>query len=394
MPKGIRLALALALLCSVVGCPSTRGGPIEDDEVERCARVSSGTTTLIFRPGDAPAFTEAADGTPSPAARRVIEAFDALRPLVREVIRRDTLALELRVFRDPSYGGQLYEVTHARTIESPPPRRVSVECALRDGESPDAFIDHMRTKIVHEIAEATVVSNAPTLDPYLRWMHDGIAVLTEFLVESESSPQDAQKRLERYLAGVKEAKDPPRNIRWLDLTRWRQLSPWIVNFTLTNGQPLYLDLDVGLEQLTHERLERDDSKGILQYDQLSRMLGDVYRKGAMANSENEAAAVGPGWREDAILFYHASFTLWLEIERRHPGALVEFLDGVDRFKKGGGRVLTADIAIDMLSTIAGEDLRPRLLRYRFERLERVLRDEIDRLKRRELAHPHDGHRDG
>lgn len=383
----MRRAKAAAFLvasCALLpGCPSVHPGPIQDHEVAGCALVESGRTTLIFRASELPELAP-------PAAERVVRELDLVRARVQTVLRREAPGLEVRVWKDVSLGNDPYDVTHAHVLSKP--QRVSVECPIREGESPEAFIERVRSRIAHEVAEATVITRARVLDPYLRWMHDGIAVLSEFLVESEVSAAAGIKRLEGYRRDFEGA--GRRGVKWLDLTRWRQLAQWIVHsepLLVPPDKPLELDdVDAALDRLKPERHVANRPEIALRTEALLQLIGEHMRKRAMPLSEGEADP--SGWRRnpDSILFYHASFALWLDLERARPGALVRALDAIEADGKEH-EILTSDAVAGILSRIAGEDVRPRLLRWKLRQAEGVLVEETERLRKRERAEgPKDG----
>src|SRR5437016_4198482 len=86
--------------------------------------------------------------------------------------------------------------TQQKILERPLRVRIPVALPEEDKEG-EKIADRLRGTVAHEVAEATVLTRVPILDPYLRWMHDGIAESVEYRVLQQLDPKAASATLDR-----------------------------------------------------------------------------------------------------------------------------------------------------------------------------------------------------
>lgn len=231
----------------------------------------------------------------------------------------------------------------------------------------------------HELAEATVLLRVTAIDPYLRWVHDGIADFAEHEIHLQHDPRKALDTVRRARALVEEHLGDGE--LWLNLSRWRQLAPWIVRSHRVLGpghDNLSLnDIEASLARL--ERVERSE-------EDPARTRGLAELKGILVRARQlrergfaPGEAHGKDARDGDLLGYAISFAYWLEIERGNPGTIRAFLAALDAQRAAGDHVLTGPEAIATLTKVLGAPPPP-TERYPLERALSVLQTEETRLR--------------
>ncbi|MGE0707340.1 MAG: hypothetical protein AB7N76_04680 [Planctomycetota bacterium] len=232
----------------------------------------------------------------------------------------------------------------------------------------------------HELAEATVLLRVTVLDPYLRWMHDGIAELVEHRVLSRRLPEAARSGLARARAFLEERLGA--GDLWVDLSRWRQLTPWIVRshrFLGPNQSNLSLDdLEGALRRVRRARDLGGEPDLIAGLTELEAMLLRAQALAERPYVPGEARA-GDAETHDFLL-YASSFALWLEVEQRRPGAARALLERLERRRGEGDHVLGAAEGEALLREVCPSETPP-LTRYPLERAVAALRAEEERAGR-------------
>ncbi len=192
----------------------------------------------------------------------------------------------------------------------------------------------------HEVAEATILLRVTVLDPYVRWMHDGIADLVEHEVLARLQPALAAKNLKRTLRFLAERRAA--GVRRVDVRRWRQLSPFLVrSHRYLGAGETNLVLDDRTESLRRVRKAKtrtDDPvflEGLGEIEKIFLHAGDVERQVWRADE----ARPGDPLTQD-FLFYNVSFALWLHVERERPGTLKEFVRLIAARRSEDDHVLT------------------------------------------------------
>jgi len=231
----------------------------------------------------------------------------------------------------------------------------------------------------HELAEATVLLRVTAIDPYLRWVHDGIADFAEHEVHLAHDPSKALDTVRRARVLVEEHLGEGE--LWLNLARWRQIAPWIVRShrVLGPGQDnLSLDdIDASLARLGRVERSEDDparTRGLAELEGILLRARQLRERG-FAPGE----AHGRDARDADLLGYALSFAYWLEVERRTPGTIRAFLAAVDRQRLAGDHVLTGPEAVAVLSEVLGAPPPP-IEHYPLERALSVLETEETRLR--------------
>lgn len=227
----------------------------------------------------------------------------------------------------------------------------------------------------HEVAEASVLSALECLDPHVRWMHDGIADLIEHEVLVERDPASAATLLARARDFIEERRS--RGVEWIDLTRWRALAPFIVRSHLLVGPP-----NLSLADLPGSRARLAAARGkegapTAAIDELDLVLRGCEAAARQPVRPGEAAPEDPEVLD--YPFYVASFAVWLEAERRAPGATRRTLAELAGRCAAGDRVLTRCEVEATLERLGGGP--PRVGRVSLEHVAAILDAELRRLER-------------
>lgn len=227
----------------------------------------------------------------------------------------------------------------------------------------------------HEMAEAVVLLRVTVIDPYLRWIHDGVAELVEQRVLARcarraavANLRQARRFLEERLAAGEE---------WADLGRWRQLAPWIVRshrFLGANQANLSLsDIPGAVARVRQAKALDPSLAGGLS--ELEAMLLRAEGISQRSWAPGEARGDDPDTRD--FLLYTLSFAAWLEIERSTPGATRAFLSALEARRAEGDHVLSAAEGLALLREVCPE--LPPIERYPLGRALEVLEAEEGRL---------------
>jgi hypothetical protein len=359
----VRRAALLALIAA--GCTSTSHTPLDDASWP--ATKGEGVS-VHARPGDV-------DGH---AAQLVAKDLTAVRASVGEALGLVGSGSgapplgEVLLYRDTGWGQERWLETHATILEHP--LRVRIPCALPEADAAgDQIAAWIRGTVAHEVAEASVLTRVPILDPYLRWFHDGVAECVAYRVLTRLDAKAADEMLARYEQYVREARRSRKAIAWVDLTRWRQLPNWVVHSDVIFPKegPLSLDnVPRSLDRVAEKRVAAArDPETVAVLDDLVDMLGLALVKEQLPLADGEADVHTPSGQ---FLCYGASFCFWLELERAHPGITAGTLAQVERRHRA---VLRSDDVVTILGQLAGEDVRVRLERFTLDHLEAILGDE-------------------
>lgn len=233
----------------------------------------------------------------------------------------------------------------------------------------------------HEMAEAAVLSRVTAIDPYLRWLHDGLAELAEHEVLLARDPAHARAELERTLRFLAEQRQL--GVRWIDLGRWRQLSPWVVRSFRFLDDPGNLSLlDIPASQARVQSALKNvgsaelRKRGLLELVEVLSMAAEI---AARPFEPDEARPDDPQARD--LLFYVASLAAWLHLERQAPGAARRAVAELERRRRvDEDHVFRAREAPELLR-VAAPGVEPLALQdLPLEAVERVLAQEVERLK--------------
>lgn len=240
-------------------------------------------------------------------------------------------------------------------------------------------LEHLVGTTAHEVAEATILLQVTVLDPYVRWMHDGIAELIEHEVLCRRNPSAARANLRRVTRFVAERRGE--GVSWVNLARWRQLAPWVVRshrFLGESEDNLSLeDIDQSINRV--RRARRLEADPVFQggLDELEVMLRRARRLGRLPWEGGEARTDDPNTRD--FLFYNAAFAFWLGVERARPGTVRRYVTALARKRSGDDHVITSEEVLEMLREAAEGAVLPPLERFTLEEADRVLRAEQLRL---------------
>jgi hypothetical protein len=382
-------SVAVVAFALAAGCqqPSPHG-PLGDEELPALNHVESGNAKIYWRKDEIEALVSETAPVVSPSVPEIAGVFDDVRMRVERLFGLEPPAVEARLYLDRSIGQERYHVTQAYVVQDPL-LRVIVPVFYLGDDTPASFLDRARGTIAHEVTEAMVITHVTkfaVLDPYLRWMHDGIAVYAEHAIEAQTDPDAAALKLARTIEQLT-TKRQRRQVRWLDLSRWRQYSDFIIHSDVITHDQEKIQLVPPLERSLQPTAKAKNAEAadnvVLIYDAVDRLVSDAWRKEKAPFSEGEAdPRPGHASGEELAFFYQASFSFWLEVERAHPGLIAHVLQTLARPDALQTPVVTGDEVARLVGKYAGEDVRPRLLRYRLDRVERVLREEIARLKAR------------
>ncbi|RMG16404.1 MAG: hypothetical protein D6731_06240 [Planctomycetota bacterium] len=229
----------------------------------------------------------------------------------------------------------------------------------------------------HEIAEATILLNVTVIDPYLRWVHDGVAEFAEHEALRELMPEVARENLRRTINFVRERRED--GVTFVDLSRWRQLASYLVRshrFLGPNESNLSLvQLGRSVRRVRNARVSIQDPLLLAGLAEIEDILVHARRQSRRPWSPGEARPDDPVHQD--YLFYNAAFALWLELERASPGVAQRTLEAFAARRAKDDHVLSAAEAQRIVAEAAG---RERLdLRVPIDRVESVLEAELARL---------------
>ncbi len=232
----------------------------------------------------------------------------------------------------------------------------------------------------HEVAEATVLLRVTVIDPYLRWLHDGIAVLIEHEVLARLRPKSARESLGRTRQFVRERRED--GVRFVDLTRWRQLAPYLVRSHRFLG-PGQANLDLAnlpesLRRVRNAMMGTDDPLFLEGLQELETALKRTQRFSSAPAVPGAARPDDPLTQD--FLFYNAAFALWLSLERAHPGVVQRTLSGMAERREQDDHVLSAEEAQDLVRFAAEGRELPNIEQFSLEEIEAVLLEEEQRLR--------------
>ncbi len=230
----------------------------------------------------------------------------------------------------------------------------------------------------HEVAEATVLLQVTVLDPYLRWMHDGIAELIEHQVLRRTEPSAARLDLQRMVAFLEERLAD--GVEWADLTRWRQLASWVVRshrFMGPGAANLSLDhLDRSVARVREALAQAPQPVVQTGLEELEAMLLRAQAMERRPWADGEARPDDPATRD--YVFYTLAFAFWLEVEREQPETVRRYVQALGGHRESGDHVLSAHEALHLLRRAAGDDLPP-LTRFPVRLALETLRAELQAL---------------
>lgn len=353
-----RAVWLLVLLLPLAGCVA---GPPSLAERASMERVELGEVSLFYRPAE----------LERPWVQGLATEVADVRRSVGDRLRRQPPEVELLLYEPPGVIGA-GEPEVFQTLASLEGTRVVFPYPVVADEAQQQLLN----TVAHELSEATVLRSVTVLDPYLRWVHDGIAELVEHEVSMRRDLDASRQALELSLRYVEERRDA--GVESVSLRRWRQIAGWVVRSRryMLDDQNLSLeDIGTSLERveagLAHEDLESLRGRGLLE---LREVLLRARELGKQPWSPTEAV---PARDADRYVFYVASFAVWLHLERHQPGTLLTFLDGVDAEADEDDFVLTALEVESLLakSALASLDLD----RITLEWIEATLKGELHRL---------------
>jgi hypothetical protein len=203
----------------------------------------------------------------------------------------------------------------------------------------------------HEVAEAAVLDQVTVLDPYLRWVHDGIAEALEHAALRVHAGATAKSALEKNLLLLRQRRED--GVDWVDLTRWRQVAPWLVRSHrfFPSGTNLSLDDLAGSRHRVAVALAKVEEPALRGW---LFELEEVLRQAAA--TQQRPWREGEGRPADTtshdLIFYTAALAVWLEIERQSPGATRRYLGRLREARLQDQHVLRAAEATDMLRQAA------------------------------------------
>lgn len=369
-----RLLLALGLLL----CPGCYTPPpgLEDSEIITMEHVREGDASIFYRKSDVPRERAAA----------LAPEVEGVRVEVGTILGVTPPRAQLVVYEPsgpPGAAGLLVDRVLCLYLERE--HTIRFRYPLPD-DDPLARAQLLGT-VGHEVAEATLLGAVESVDPYLRWMHDGVAELVEHEVQRRRDPEASRLLLQRTVRFVTERR--ARGVEWVDLTRWRQIVEYVIR--------------------ANRLLRRlGDDEGQLSLVDAQRSLARVRRAAAVPPTADEPPGLRTGlvelqavlqaaaqrqrlpWREgegrtddpDALdyLFYNASFAVWVHLERASPGTLQRFLAALVA-RRAADPVLTAAEATSLLREATGDVALPPLERLPLSWVEEVLHAEERRLER-------------
>lgn len=365
-----RATPGLALLALLAGCYTPPPG-IEDEDVIRMENVRQGDVWVFFRPGDIDRERAAA----------LAPEVEGVRQRVGELTGVAPPRAQLVVFDPPGAGGGAPLVDRVVCLFLERDYTIRFRYPLQD--EPLARTQLLGT-VGHEVAEATVLGQVTALDPFLRWMCDGVAELVEHEVLAGQRREDARELLGRTLRFVQDRR--VRGTQWVDLTRWRQLGDRLhrtQRLVADGAASLSLapdDLPRSLDRVRRARAAAAEEEGVRRgaLDELEQLLVAVSARERLAWRAGEGRTDDPEALD--YLFYNAAFALWLHAERAAPGALGRVMTALAARREQDPVLLHAE-ALALLREATGDVVFPALDRVPLVWIEQVLKDEEGRLSR-------------
>jgi hypothetical protein len=371
----MRRALPFLVVLFATACTTTPPRPTLEQRFETFSSVEDEGVAVRF---------DEREVTPA-IAKQLAKTLVAVRAAVARELALDLKAdappaAEVILYRDAGWGLERWLVTHAQILERP--LRVRVPCALPDDDDTAEKIAHRVVgTVAHELAESAILTRVPILDPYLRWMHDGIADSVEYRVLLQLDPAAAAADLARFAQYSVESR--LKGTRWVDLTRWRQLPDWIVHSEVVfeNKAPLRLGLDdvpTSLRRLARERKvpqSEGAAEGVLLLDELRAILGETWTKESIVGPREEE---DPHPRAGQFLCYDASFCFWLDLERTHPGITAKIVAIMSAHR---APILRSADVVHALEQATGVSLAGKLERFSLDRIDAILAAERARQER-------------
>jgi hypothetical protein len=371
-----RVTVAAGALLALAGCATTQPTHAPED-IDGRVVSPDGSVVVAYNTADVRSESAAF------AARDFAVVRDGVaRELALEKTPAELLQAEIVVRRGSESGQSYYMTTHANIVEGPrgTPLRVRLDWPLKPDETIEGKIASFRATVAHEITEATLLAHVRLLDPYLRWMHDGIAESVAHRVVARLDPATASAERDRRRDRWRRARD--RKLRWLDLTGWRQSSTWVVHsdsFFKTDSPPLFLsNVTESLKRIADDRFQSQETHEdeLAASDALADFVTEVWKREHLPPGDGEIdlrrSTLGTNDARDEetqFLCYSASMCIWLELEQASPGITGRFLASL--MASNASAVRAADV-IQMVRDLAKVDVRPRLERFTCERLESVL----------------------
>jgi hypothetical protein len=247
-----------------------------------------------------------------------------------------------------------------------------------DPDDPGA-LDGLLATAAHELSEAAILGRVTAIDPYLRWLHDGLAELCEHQVLLARSPEQVRQLLGRNLELL--AGQRARGLVRIDLERWRQLAPWVIRSQrfLDEGGNLSLEDFSGSRRRVNQALLRAGTAELRRkgLEELLQVLNRAEELSTRPWSADEARPDDPALRD--FLFYVSSLAVWLDLERRAPGAARRAVAELGRRRAQDDHVLQAGEGREaLLAAAAGVTPLP-LGGLPLLSVEAVLRAELERL---------------
>lgn len=348
---------------ALAACATTPPG-IDDRDLRSLASVEHEDEVAIYF--DAGQFGRG-------EAERVLAQVAAVRSEVRGALGLEPLLVQLVIYTVPGAPGAAGSVTTEHLSETDGVW-VRFRYPLPAGGDTGPFL----TTVAHEVAEATLLGEVTVIDPYLRWFHDGVAEMVEHRVGCERGAAEAALRRSLQLI----ARQRAAGTEWIDLTRWRQVSPALVRsyrFLGVDAQNLSVaDVQGGLRQVRRALEQGSPSplvgRGLVELEELLVRAADLE---ALPWRAGEARSDDPLLRDH--LFYLASFAWWLDLERRAPGTLGRAVAGLVGRRRGDDHVLTAREGLELVRAAAGEQAPLTLSRLELSEVARVLEAELARI---------------
>lgn len=366
-----RLLLALALLLAP-GCYTPPPG-LEDSEIIKMEHVREGDASIFFREWDVTRERAAALAAEVETVRRDVGTIMGVAPPRAQLVVYEPSG-------PPGAAGLLVDRVLCLYLERE--HTIRFRYPLPD-DDPLARAQLLGTA-GHEVAEATLLGAVSSVDPYLRWLHDGVAELVEHEVLRRRDGETSRLLLQRTVRFVSERR--ARGVEWVDLTRWRQILESVIRAHRLLGDeegPLSLvDVPTSLARVRRAVAAPpapDEAPGRRPaLAELEALLHTAAQRQRLAWRQGEGRTDDP----DALdyLFYNASFAVWVHLERASPGTLRRFLAALAA-RRDEDPVLTGAEAGALLREAAGDVALPPLERLPLAWVEEVLHAEERRLER-------------